>query len=149
PAPSEGISGSVVFAASGIAGKLTSVPIYSPGQRSRMHSGFAPQDGGLSGGYYSAFQISDGERFSPAVGVKDKPIVFLINDKTKLPTIALALQDAGKGAIVVEGTASDVSVVRTERVRLSDNLEAAVRRSELIYQDSSIGLNADKVIPVS
>lgn len=138
-----------IFGISGLNNKLSSAPVYSPGRRMRMHVGFTPQFGATSGGYYSAFYTVDGERFSPSGNTKDVPIVFLAAEKSKLPPIALALQAAGKGAIVFEGSASDASAVTIRHIKLGDDLEVGVRLSELVYEDGAGGLSADLVIPAS
>jgi hypothetical protein len=131
---------------SGIAELVTPTPVVAPGERSRMHVGFAPQQGKASGVYYSAFLVRDGSRFAPGEGVTEKPVVFLINDRSDLPPLALALQGAGKAAIVCEGEVSDTSAVSALRLDVSEGLDAQVRLSELVYEDGSGGLHADAVI---
>ena len=86
---------------------LTAAPVVAPGQRSRMHVGFAPQHGMTSGGlFYSTFVVRDGERWAPVERVTEKPVVFLVNERSDLPLLALALQAAGKAAVVCEGESS-------------------------------------------
>ena len=138
-----------IFGISGLNNKLSSAAVYAPGQRMRMHVGFTPQSGTTSGGYYSAMYTADGERFSPSGNTKDISTVFLANEKSKLPPIALALQDAGKGAIVAEGSAGDASAVAIRRIKLADDLEVGMRVSELVYEDGTGGLTADVVVPAS
>lgn len=139
----------LLFNWSGLNEKLSPASLVAPGQRGRMHSGFAPEAGGSSGGYYSAFYVIDGERFAPSEDVEEKPIVFLINEESDLPAIAVSLQADGKAQIVAEGRASDASVVQAARVSLADSLEAFVRLTELIYEDGSGGLHPDAVVPGS
>ena len=67
------------FLASEIATQLTSTPLITPGERFRMHFGYAPEKGTTSGDYHSAFRVVDGTRISPAPAAKDIPIVFLAN----------------------------------------------------------------------
>jgi C-terminal processing protease CtpA/Prc len=131
---------------SGIAELVTPTPVVAPGQRSRMHVGFAPQRGKTSGGYYSAFLVRDGNLLAPGQGVTEKPVVFLINDRSDLPALALALQGAGKAAIVCEGEVSDTSAVSALRLDVGEGLHAQVRLSELVYEDGSGGLHADAII---
>jgi len=76
-------------------------------------------------------------------------MVFLVGEKSNLPPIALALQHAGKAAIVVEGSASDAPAVAIRRINLGDGLEARVRFSELVYGDGTTGFSADAVVPAS
>ncbi|HSB10439.1 MAG TPA: S41 family peptidase [Blastocatellia bacterium] len=137
------------FGMSGLNKKLSSTPVHAPGQRRRMHVGFTPQSGTTSGGYYSALYTADGEVFSPSGNIKDVRTVFLADEKSKVPPIALALQAAGKGAIVVEGSASDASAVVIYPIKLGDDLEIEVRVSELVYGDGTGGFEADLVVPAS
>jgi hypothetical protein len=134
-----------IFNYSGIAEALTTT-LLAPGQRSRMHVGFAPQRGMTYSGYYSTFVVRDGERFAEAEEGAQKPIVFLVNERSELPPLALALQAAGRAAVVCEGEGSDASAVRAHRLDLGEGLDALVRLSELIYEDGSGGLKADAVV---
>jgi hypothetical protein len=56
---------------SGVAGRLTSRPIYGPGRRSRFHSGLAPITRAVWDDYFSAFALTDGFRVLPSGGAKD------------------------------------------------------------------------------
>jgi C-terminal processing protease CtpA/Prc len=137
----------VVFSWSGMAAALTAAPVVAPGQRSRMHVGFASQQGMASGGvYYSAFVVRDGERWPPGEGVTERPLVFLVNERSDLPLLALALQRAGKAAVVCEEAAGDASAVRAHRLDVGEGFVALVRLSELVHEDGSGGLHADVVV---
>ena len=61
-----------LFTRSELVSRLSSTPIHTPGQRLRIHSGFTPETGMTSGGYYSAFMTTDGERISPASGSRSR-----------------------------------------------------------------------------
>ena len=140
------------FSDGGINARLAATPVVGPGQRSRTHFGFPSQATEITSSrdyYFSAFTISTGERFDPAEGTKDKPVVFLVNQHSELPPVALALQAAHKALIVVEGGASDASLVDISRIDLGEGVEAEVRVGELISADGSVGLVADKVVPAS
>ena len=152
PAPlSEDERGSVggAFDFGRIGNALTSSSIGTPGERRRMHVGFVPQQGGTSGGYESAFYIAQGQRMVPNPGTKDLPVIFIVNENSELPAVSLALQAAGKGAVVAEGGAGDASVVTTQRLPLSDGLEAQIRLGELLYEDGSVGFQPDFTVPTS
>jgi C-terminal processing protease CtpA/Prc len=100
--------------------------------------------------YTSAFQVVDGRRISPAPEAQDIPIVFLINGWSELPPEALALQIAGKAAIIVEGSASDASLgVKTHPVPLSDGVVAEIRLGEIISEDGSGGFLPDRIVAPS
>jgi hypothetical protein len=76
---------------SGINRTLSSHIVSAPGERRRFHSGLASQSAG-SGGYYSGFQVSFGERFEPMDNPGEKSCVFVVSERTYIPSIALALQ---------------------------------------------------------
>jgi C-terminal processing protease CtpA/Prc len=151
PAPltedQEGAS-SIVFDYTNLAGSLTATPVSAPGERRRMHVGFVPQRGGTSGGYESAFFTAQRAMISPG-GAKDVPAVFLVNRNSETPPAALALQAAGKAAIVAEGPIDDSSFVTTQKMKLADGIEAQVRLGELIYADGTSGVAADETVPES
>jgi C-terminal processing protease CtpA/Prc len=139
---------SLVFRWSEIASALSSTPLVTAGERSRMHIGFATH--GAASDYTSAFRVVDGRRISPAPEARDIPVVFLLNGWSGLPPEALALQVAGKAAIVVEGNPSDVSLgVKTHPIQLSDGVVAEIRLSEIVCQDGSGGLYPDVIIEPS
>jgi C-terminal processing protease CtpA/Prc len=140
---------SFAFAWSRIATMLSATPFAAAGERSRMHSGFAPQTGLTSGSYTSAFNVVDGRRILPAPEAKDVPTVFLINAWSELPPEALALQTAGKAIIMAEGGASDACLVKTHRIPLTDDLIAQMRLGELIFADGTGGFLPDIVVPAS
>jgi C-terminal processing protease CtpA/Prc len=140
---------SSAFAWSEIAMMLSATPFAAAGERSRMHLGFVPQTGIKAGIYTSAFRVDDGRRFLPAPEAKDVPTVFLINPWSELPPEALALQAAGKAIIMAEEDASDVSLVRTHPIHLTDEVTAQMRLGELIFADGSGGFLPDIVVPAS
>jgi C-terminal processing protease CtpA/Prc len=129
---------SLVFAQSGVDNKLSSTPVIAPGMRTRFHNGYASEDGLGYPGYHSAFQVSDGERFPGSPQSKDAPVVFLISPQTPVPPIALALQGAGKAAIVAEGKARlDQLQEEPYKIELPGGVRVVARLGELIYADGS------------
>ena len=152
PAPlSEAESGNlgILFNYAQLAGALSATALSPPGERRRMHVGFVPQRGVTSGGYESAFYTALGPRIPAAQDAKDHALVFLINQYSELPSVALALQLAGKGAIVAEGSASDASAVSVQRFPLTEGVEAQIRLGELLFEDGSGGLQPDVTVPSS
>jgi C-terminal processing protease CtpA/Prc len=137
------------FAASGIATMLSATPFAAAGERSRMHSGFAPQTGFNPGFNTSAFKVVDGRRILPAPDAQDVPTVFLINAWSQMPPEALALQTAGKAIIVAEEGASDACLVKTHPIPLTDEVTAQMRLGELIFADGSGEFLPDIVGPAS
>jgi C-terminal processing protease CtpA/Prc len=137
------------IAASGIAGMLTSSPLPAPGERRRMHVGYAPQDGTTIGDYSSGFYAQGRQAIKPAPGAKNIPVVFVLNPHADLPEMALSFQAAGRGAIVVEGEADDSLAVTTEIVHLTDNVRAQIRLGELVYEDGTSGFAPNLKVPPS
>jgi C-terminal processing protease CtpA/Prc len=128
---------------------LTSTPLAVPGERRRMHIGYVPQDGSSSGDYSSGFYIRGAPSIKSAAGAKDIPVVFVLNAHADVPMAALALQAAGKAAIVAEGEASDELVVTTQVVHLPDGVQAQIRLGELVYEDGTTGFAPNLSLKVS
>lgn len=137
-----------LFEWSALNGLFAATPVSTPGQRARMHVGYAPQSGGTSGGYYSAFYVNDGQTY-PSASKQEVPTVFVSNDHSELPPIALALQAVGKAAIIAEGNASEASLVKTHRFSLTDDVEVRMRLSELIAEDGTGGFQPNLVAATS
>jgi C-terminal processing protease CtpA/Prc len=131
----------------GVEGMMSSAALTTPGERSRVHRGFAIQEGSTSGAYSSALLVTDGRIIRPAPGAVDRRVVFLINENSALPAVALALQESGPGAIVGEGNASDGPAVRLHPLMLPDGIEVQIRLGELVYSDGTVGLSLDAVVP--
>ena len=148
PTEDEQGSAAASISMSGIAGMLTSSPLPVPGERWRMHVGYAPQDGTTGGDYSSGFYAQGRQSIKPASAAKDIPVVFLLNPGADLPEMALSFQATGKGAIVVEGEADDSLAVTTEVVHLADDVRAQIRLGELVYKDGTGGFSPNlKISP--
>ena len=137
-----------LFASSGLNGWLCASAVQGPGHRARLHSGYARPDRRGSGGYFSGFYTTNGQEFPPWPEAKEQPIVFVVNEKSGLPPVAVALQSAGKALIVSEGGFSEASLARLHRVRLPYDVAAAFRLTEPILPDGS-GLEPDITVPLS
>lgn len=129
-----------------VASHLVTKPISSPGERFRLHFGMRRARGAGFGGYYSGFRIVDGWVFEPSDGVVEKPVVFLANGGSRLPEIALALQNGGSATILMEGEPSDAPAITVDRYELPQQIEVAVRRSERVYPDGGVGFVPDSVL---
>ncbi|MGA7382273.1 MAG: S41 family peptidase, partial [Terriglobales bacterium] len=150
-APSESDQGlaSYGISGSGLAGLLTTVSVDMPGERRRMHVGYAPQDGSTSGDYSSGFYLQSRQPIKPESGAKDIPVVFLIGPHADLPDIAMGLQASGRGAIVSEGAFSGEMAVSTQTVDLPDGVRAQIRLGELVYGDGTSGFEPNLTVPAS
>lgn len=137
------------FSSNGLAAVLTTVSLEMPGERRRMHVGYAPQDGTTSGDYGSGFYLQGRPAIKPESAAKDIPVVFLVGPRGDLPDVALGLQASGKGAIVAEGTFSEELAVSTQTVELPDGVRAQMRLGELVYGDGTGGFEPNLTVPAS
>jgi hypothetical protein len=103
-----------------------------PAERSLLHSGYTPQLGGSSGGYFSAFVTTAAAHFVPAPGAKSKRVAFVVNGRSELPPVALVLQGSGNGVLIGEGPLSDAIFVTPSNVDLGEGLTARVRTTEYV-----------------
>ena len=85
----------------------------------------------------------------PGDSVSDKSVVFIISQSSLLPSVALALQDAGLGWIVMEGHASEAPAIETMRLGVDESLYADVRTTDLVHADGSVGFVPDTVVPAA
>ena len=69
---------------------LVARELVGPGERSLMHSGYAPQVGGTFGGYFSAFLTRAAHAFRARAGAKARRVAFIVNARSELPPVALA-----------------------------------------------------------
>jgi hypothetical protein len=111
---------------------LVARDLVGPGERSLMHSGYTPQVGMTSGGYFSAFVTLAATRFVPEPGAKARRVAFIVNARSELPPVALALQGCGDCAVIAEGPISDAVFVTTTRVDLGEGIAARVRATEYV-----------------
>lgn len=132
-----------------IAGALVSRPCQAPAHRYLLHSGFRPHDGTSSGGYYSGFLTQFAAFFQPRAGnpASRKRVVFVVDPKSVLPSLALALQAAGDARLVSQGKLSEDSLVATMPVDLGEGMTARVRLSEVVPMPGWNGLRADVEVP--
>lgn len=113
--------------------------------RDVYHSGYAPQQGSTSGGYYSGVLTIVGGSLSPRLVPNmtgPAPRVVLVTGDTLRP-IAAAMWWNGNAAIVSEKPISADSVGATDAIELSEGHVALIRTNQLAAR----GLAADAVVP--
>ena len=135
-----------VLAESRILSLFTTSPVRAPDQRGRLHSGFVPEDGTTSGGYYSGFYTVDGASLPGDSAAGVRRAVILVNENSYIPEGMLALREAGRARIVAQGAASEAGVVWTYRYRLADSLEVSLRLTELLTAGGQGTALADTVV---
>lgn len=129
----------------GLGGWLTTTRLDVPGERRRMHVGYVSDSPGE--GYSSGFYVEDRQPIAPGTGARDIPVVFIVSPHADLPNIALALQAAGKGAIVAEGSPDEDAVVTTQTVNLPDSVQAQIRLGELVYRNGAREYQPNLTVP--
>ena len=115
-----------------LANSLVSREGIGPAERSLLHSGYTPQTGMTSGGYFSAFVTSAATQFVPEAGAKAKRVAFVVNGRSELPHVALVLQGSGDGAVIAEGPISDAVFARSTSIDLGEGVAARVRVTEYV-----------------
>lgn len=121
---------------------LPSSSLSTPAQRRRMHSGFIPETGITSGGYWSGVFEQAGEVINVSTPNRSRRIVFLGYPGSDFPPVAFALRNSGQGSIVVEGNTRQLAAgASTYTVALGDGLEGVVRIGEM-----SGGVDADTAL---
>lgn len=95
-----------------------------PGRWTTFYSGYDPQEGGTSGGYYSALMLIASKPLAPAKSAP-KRITFLTNGADPLPAFVVALSRAGKATIQSSAPVSDAA--STIRIDLGEGYSARIR----------------------
>ena len=105
----------------------------TPRRRMLLHSGYAPQSGTSSGGYYSSWVIPLPRTYQPAPqATPPARTVFLLPGQAPVPDLVLAQQAAGTGFLVTQGALAPDAGVWTHAVDLGEGLRAQVRVSEAL-----------------
>ena len=138
-----------IFASSGVNSLLVPRLVSAPGFRTRMYSGFPTQSGGTSGGYWAGFSVVAGDAFQPRPNNPERRVVFVADRESDVPSVALALQEAGTGTIVIEGTSRELPKLGNRwEMPLTDSVVVSMRIGDVIAQDGSIGAQADNAVGV-
>jgi C-terminal processing protease CtpA/Prc len=125
---------------------LPSRDLLLPAQRYLVHSGYKTQGAG-SPGYGSAFHTSFRETIRPA-GRKGIRSVFVVNERSDLPLLALALQQAGDAFVVSQGKLPAGAGVRVETIPLAGGAAARVRLTEVVDgHGAEAAAHADVEVP--
>jgi hypothetical protein len=130
------------FKQSGLPRKLSKALLKTPGQRGLMYLGFPPERGNTSGQYSSAFCTVNGAATSADTDAIEKPVVFLLNENSDIPSVALGLQSAGKAAIIADGKIDEASFVNTSQFDAGEGIIVEYRLGEIVREDGSGGLSA-------
>jgi len=146
----DGAAGEMLaYAVGRIGDALVSRPCRAPSQRFVQRSGYQPQEGTTSGGYYEGFVTPAAASFSPRPGkpVVEKRVVFLVSRASALPDVALALQSVGDARIVADAPLGEEAVVNTKMISLGEEIYVRMRVSEMLPMDGWRGVHADVELP--
>ncbi|MEA2491548.1 MAG: hypothetical protein QOH21_3340 [Acidobacteriota bacterium] len=130
-----------ILASVGIVGATTPVP---PSFMT-FHSGYAPQEGSSSGGYYSALQTIAAaplQKLSYLPGPAPSRVVF-VTDGKRIPDAASALWWSGAAGIVSETPLTDDALAGTTSIELGDEWFAMVRIAEPAVRGLAADIVAD------
>ncbi len=115
--------------------------------RARVHSGYVPQSGQTSGGYFSKFQTTDRPAIkSAATAASGKPLVILTNQTSReLVEPLAALQNSGAATVIHEGDPAYSSGFLYE-MTLPMGVKARIRTREILNSDGTVGFSPDTTI---
>jgi C-terminal processing protease CtpA/Prc len=134
-----------ILSDTGFASALTTQPLFTPSTRRLMYTGYTDPFPNVA---RIAFQVISGGRIASGRS-RDIPIVFLADSRSAIPPEAVALQTAGKSAIIAVGGATDDSLVDVHTMNLPGALKAQMRLAELVTEAGAITFHPDLVIPTS
>ena len=136
--------GIVAYAVSQLTG-LTADMASAPAGLYVYHSGYRPQQGSTSGGYYSGLLTVPGQTFGPAAPGAPAPsrVVFVTDAQSILPSLAVALRDAGKALIVSDAALGDDVLVNTRGIDLGGRWRAIVRLEQIAGEVGADAIAAD------
>jgi C-terminal processing protease CtpA/Prc len=135
-----------MFSFAGLDRALVSRAVEAPVLRGRYYAGFEPITGRSSGGYFSGDYTVRAPVIQPGDSVVAKAVVFIVSEASLLPPVALALQDAGLGRIVMEGPASEAPAIETLQLGIGEGLHALVRMTDLVHADGRVGFVPDTLV---
>lgn len=128
-------------------GALPSERVVAPASRALSHSGFKMHFGAGSGDYVSTLETRLAPVYGPAPGAPPRLVAFLVNGRTPLAPLLLAMRGSPRTFLVVEGALEESSAVSTLREPLPGGRHARVRTSELVFPGGSPGLRAEVSVP--
>ncbi len=126
---------------------LPSERVTAPAERFRVYSGFPVQLGPSSGGYSASVETRLARTFTPAPGTPKRSVAFLVNGRTPLSPLLLALRGSPRTFLVSQGALDESAAVQVRNVPLPGGHRARVRASELTFPPGSPGLRADATVP--
>lgn len=126
---------------------LSAQPYATPAMRLRGHSGFAPEDGNSSGGYYSYFYTKAGSLIKPYQTARSRPTAILVNENAALPPAFVALATQPQVRLFSTGPVAEAALAETASFAFSPTITVTFRTGELVNTDGTLGLVGRSVVP--
>ena len=114
----------------GVADRLITTEVDSPGQRTWIHTGLPPYSGLNEANYHSAFSVQAGRNFKAVAGAQKHKIIFLLGENSRLSTVASALFAAGEANVVTQSPHYQMGGGETVTIPLGETTEAVISLSE-------------------
>lgn len=105
--------------------------VETPASYSRVHSGYQHSDNAGYSGYRSTIELQPSQRFRPTPNVKGVRAVFLVDKRSGVPPVAIAMQQAGEAVVLSEDGLDAAQAGVSEVVLLLEKVKAQVRVREL------------------
>lgn len=113
---------------------LTRKAITAPARWTAMHSGFAPERGTSSGGYFSGLKSYAGRRFAASAAPALERVAFIVSPESPLPELIAALKRGGRAVIVADAALTEAAFAQTTDVPLGTGKSAIIRTDELAME---------------
>lgn len=127
-----------------IQSQLSNRQLVLPGYRAKFYDGFEAETALTSWSYSSGYYTKGEKTIDSSSESENKNMVFIVNQFSELPRVALALQKTGQAVILSNSKLTDASLVHTAAYELEDSLFAQLRLDELSDDQK---LTADYIYP--
>lgn len=123
-------------------------PVVTPSERTRVYEGYPPDDPSRGSSFYrNGWHVPGGTVIAGGDSTAARPVTFLVNPWSELPSVALATRAAGVGRVIGESQQSRALGATTRRIPIGDGLAVALRVGELISAEGTGVPTVDTVVP--
>ena len=116
--------------------------LFMHGLKARFYDGFSEEER-TSGIYQSEYYVTGEKVITPASDAVDKSYVFIANNNSELPMVALALQTIGKAKIISTEELTDSFFVNTVDFEMDASFHVSMRENVL---QQNVNLKADYIV---
>lgn len=124
-----------------VASLVTRDAVTAPPRWVATYSGYMPDEGQTSGGYFPAFTLLPGDRTAPGASKTFERVAFIVSPGSTLPDPVAALRAAGAAVIVSTAPLDSSWFSNTTSVSLGTGKSAVIRVDELAAE-----VTADAVV---